>query len=132
MKITKIAESCSCGEGGGSYCDGNFGGPTGHLDSQVFPCKKDPSVETRKKRKKKKSAFNLKEYKTAELNEMITGPDMSSLTPTNAEEARRWLQEKYPNVAWTVEKVNEWMNENLSNKLKPLTGPKDLARRPLE
>ena len=126
MKITKIAESCS--NESGSYCDGNYGGPTGHLDSQVFPCKKDPSVETRKKRKKKK-AFNLREYKLAET---ITGPDMNALTPTKLEEAGEWLKKKYPNIDWTIEKIMEWVNKNFKGELKPMTPPQDLARRPLD
>ena len=126
MKITKIAESCS--NESGSYCDGNYGGPTGHLDSQVFPCKKDPSVETRKKRRKKK-AFNLKNYRLAEI---ITGPDMESLTPTKLEEIGEKLKLKYPNVVWTLDKIKGWVNKNFGGELKPMTPPQDLARRPLD
>ena len=119
MKIFKMAD----------YCSGDFGEPTEKLDSQVFPCKKDPSVESRKKRKKKKNAFNLRDYKLAEV---ITGPDMNALTPSKLEEAGEWLRKKYPYVVWTVEKVQEWLNKHFSEKPKPISNAKDLARRPLD
>jgi len=221
MKIIKVAD----------YCDGDFGEAKGHLDSQVFPCKKDPSVEARKRRKKKKASIELEAvhsfpivrnegalgvwekwknksmsdadfvrlmkhivsqqgsagiskdpsvrrgiimalqevhitknyaqaaekisaflsmgehvdesyfvnahanwYKRVQasvsgIGERLTGPDMSNLTPAKMEEAKMWLQQKYPNISWTLEKVVDFMREHFGGKPKPLTGPQDLAHR---
>lgn len=135
MKINKIAD----------YCTGDFGEPTGHLDSQVFPCKKDPSVESRKKRKKKrnKRAFNLMEYKMAtleptpeqlELFKEDTGIDLGMI---RTEEDRQKLMssletpwiEKYPWLKNFLSKIKSVYREHFTGEVPPFTGPKDVAHR---
>ena len=80
MPNIKKAESCSCGNKGGSYCDGNYGEPKGHLDTQIFPCKKDPS---KKKKKKKAGVFNLMQYRQASnsFQEIQSNPELLKNPP---------------------------------------------------
>lgn len=95
MNIMKISDYCS---------GGDFGQPTGHLDSQIFPCKKDPSVESIKKRKTKKTkkagAFNLGDY--LEAAKEIEEPTIQSnpkLVSDQSALTQYWeLREKYPEL----------------------------------
>lgn len=81
--------------------------------------------------------FNLQEYKLAERSRYVDpdtgttmeGPDMQSLNITNLEMMKEKLERKYPQIVWTVEKVKDWINKNFTNKLKPITGPKDLEHK---
>ena len=68
-------------------------------------------------------------YKKAQ-NQTITGPDMSTLTPSKMEEIKRWLEEKHPKVNWTLEAVAKWVNDNFTGKKSPFEGPKDLLHNP--
>ena len=55
----------------------------------------------------------------------IEGIDMSVFDETTLQKIKRWLEEKHPNINWTVEKVYDWINKNFIGKPKPFTGPKD-------
>jgi len=104
MKFKK-AESCSCGSDspstseGGSYCDGNYGEPKGHLDTQIFPCKQDPSTPRKRKKKSKKAgAFNLMDYRTASQNIQRNPELMNKLDPSDLDLFTE-LKAKHPELS---------------------------------
>ncbi len=113
MKIFKIAD----------YCSGDFGEPTGHLDSQIFPCKKDPSIESRKRRKKTKKAgvFNLGSYLKAsflgDIDDTERNPElMAKLDPSKLELFKE-LRREHPD--WSMLKTIQVIREGLIPPSKP-------------
>lgn len=126
MKIYKI---------NGNDC-GGFQKPKGHLDTQLFPecnnTETDRNVVKKTIKRRKKHAcniFNLKKYsQRSRFTDLSTieGPDMKELTPTKLQMIKYKLEEKYPKINWTIEKVMEWVNNNLLHKITPLDRPKDL------
>ena len=69
-------------------------------------------------------------YKKAQ-HEIIKGPDIDVFDPTVLEEFKLKLETKYPRVNWTLEKVQNWINDTFIGKMKPWDKPKDLLQRPL-
>jgi len=55
----------------------------------------------------------------------IEGPEMDKLIPTELETIKMQLEEEFPRVNWTIEKVKEWINKTFIGKPKPFTGPKN-------
>lgn len=56
----------------------------------------------------------------------IEGPDMSKFQKTPLEKLKRWLEEKHPNVNWTVEAVVDFYNKNFNEN--PPRKQRDLNR----
>lgn len=81
---------------------------------------------------KKIAKRNKKAQKTYEMPEgtIIEGPHPSTFTTSKIEEIKGWLEQTYPKVSWTLDKVMEWINENFIGKPNPFEKPKDLLRNP--
>jgi len=127
MKITR-KNSNDCG---------GFKPPKGHLDTQMFPecedTETDRNIVKKNQEKKKKKAFNLMEYRTAEINRykddtgaVIEGPDMQSLNFSQIELLKEKLEKRYPRMTWTGKAIVEWFNKNIRGKYGDFTGPKDI------
>ena len=71
-------------------------------------------------------------FEDVDTGHIIEGPNMSRLKDTRIEKMKRWLEEKHPNVNWTMEAVAEWINDNFIGNPNLLEKPQDLSRRPLD
>lgn len=131
MKITKI-NSNDCG---------GFKKPKGHLDTQLFPecegTETDRDIVKKTEKKRNKKAFNLKECKLSaknsprsrardDLGNIIEGPNMEKLNSSYFQKIKDRLEIKYPNIVWTLERVQEWVEENILDKSEPFEKPLDL------
>ena len=79
------------------------------------------------------SNFNLQKYKTGARSRMrddagniIEGPDMNKITPSYIKMIKMYLEEKHPDIAWTLEEVVKWINDNFIGDPAPFDKPKDL------
>ena len=64
-------------------------------------------------------------FEEPDTGQIIEGIDMSVFDETMLQKVKRRLEEKYPNVNWTLEKIYEWINKNFIGNPKPFTGPKN-------
>ena len=52
---------------------------------------------------------------------IMKGIDMSVFDESKLQQAKRWLEEKHPDMNWTLDAVAEWVNKYFIGKQKPIS-----------
>lgn len=121
MKIQASLDSSITYTGYGKDCGGFTPPQKGqHLDDQTEAFKNCK----RKKSKKKKKSFNLKEYKIAENMRQKSLPEggiietisPTDLSPDKIEKIKAWLEQKFPNQYWDLKSVYDYIKFKLSGE----------------